>query len=97
MARFSCKFRLIEYRAKMSGYPGVMNAGAVQGMLRTKADAVCHAASGSAPPDAEYETSDFHGILANGYVVSTANYEAMIDEFHHKTLTKAAHAAGGGS
>lgn len=97
MARFSCKIRLVKYKPDMSGYPGVMNAGAVQGILKSKAAAVNSAASGSAKPGADYETYNFQGILAKGYVVSTANYEAMIDEFYHKTLTKAAHAAGGGS
>lgn len=97
MARFSCKMRLVKYVPNMSGYPGVMNAGAVQGILKGKAAAVNSAASASARPGADYETYGFRGTLANGYVVSTANYEAMIDEYYHKTLTKAAHAAGGGS
>lgn len=97
MVKCRCKVKLVKYKADMAGYPGVMNASGVQSMLRNKANAVCSAANGSARPGAVYGTSTFQGKLARGHVATTTNYEAMIDEFYHKTLTKAAHSAGGGS
>ena len=95
MVKCRCKVKLVKYKADKSGYPGVMNASGVQSMLRNKADAVCSAANGSARPGAAYSADEFQGVLAKGRIVHTDNYEAMIDEFYHKTLTKAAHSAGG--
>lgn len=95
MVKLSCKVKLVKYKANKSAYPAVMNAGGVQSMLRNKANSVCSAANGSARPGAVYGINTFQGKLARGYVATTTNYEAMIDEFYHKTLTKAAHSAGG--
>lgn len=97
MVKASFRLKLDKYKADKSGYPGVMNASAVQGILGSKADAVCRAANGAAQPGAAYTVATLNGRLANGYMVSTgASSDAAADEYLHKTLTKAAHAAGGG-
>lgn len=96
MVKCRCKVKLVKYKADKSGYPGVMNAGAVQSILSSKASAVCSAANGSAQqPGSAYVVEDHQGVLAKGRFVYTDNGEAAVDEFRHKTLTKAAHSAGG--
>jgi hypothetical protein len=88
--------RLNRYKAKKAGYPAVMANPNIQGMLRGKAHAVKGAADSSARPGAVYGVEPFKGSLGTGYLVTTENIEAMVDEFHYKTLTKAAGRAGAG-
>lgn len=96
MVKCRCKVRLNRYKAKKAGYPAVMTNPNIQGMLRGKAHAVKGAADSSARPGAVYGVEPFKGSLGTGYLVTTENIEAMVDEFHHKTLTKAAGRAGAG-
>lgn len=96
MVKFNCKWRLKRYKAKKAGYPAVMANTNIQGMLRGKAHAVKGAADSSARPGAVYEVEPFKGSLGSGYLVTTDNGDAMVDEFYHKTLTKAAGRAGAG-
>lgn len=96
MVKCRCKVRLNRYKAKKAGYPAVMANPSIQGMLRGKAHAVKGAADSSARPGAVYGVEPFKGSLGTGYLVTTENIEAMVDEFHHKTLTKAAGRAGAG-
>lgn len=96
MVKCRCKVRLNRYKAKKAGYPAVMANPNIQGMLRGKAHAVKGAADSSARPGALYGVEPFKGSLGTGYLVTTENIEAMVDEFHHKTLTKAAGRAGAG-
>lgn len=96
MVKCRCKVRLNRYKAKTAGYPAVMANPNIQGMLRGKAHAVKGAADSSARPGAVYGVEPFKGSLGTGYLVTTENIEAMVDEFYHKTLTKAAGRAGAG-
>lgn len=96
MVKCRCKVRLNRYKAKKAGYPAVMANPNIQGMLRGKAHAVKGAVDSSARPGAVYGVEPFKGSLGTGYLVTTENIEAMVDEFHHKTLTKAAGRAGAG-
>ena len=96
MVKCRCKVRLNRYKAKKAGYPAVMANPNIQGMLRGKAHAVKGAADSSARPGAVYGVEPFKGSIGTGYLVTTENIEAMVDEFHHKTLTKAAGRAGAG-
>lgn len=96
MVKCRCKVRLNRYKAKKAGYPAVMANPNIQGMLRGKAHAVKGAADSSARPGAVYGVEPFKGSLGTGYLVTTENIEAMVDELHHKTLTKAAGRAGAG-
>lgn len=96
MVKCRCKWRLKRYRARKAGYPAVMANTNIQGMLRGKAHAVKGAADSSARPGAVYGVEPFKGLLGTGYLVTTENIDAAVDEFHHKTLTKAAGRAGAG-
>lgn len=96
MVKFKCKWRLKRYKAKKAGYPAVMANTNIQGMLRGKAHAVKGAADSSASPGAVYGVEPFKGLLGTGYLVTTENADAAVDEFRHKTLTKAAGRAGAG-
>ena len=96
MVKCRCKVRLKRYKAKKAGYPAVMANTNIQGMLRGKAHAVKGAAGSSACPGAVYEVKPFKGSLGTGYLVITDNTDAAVDEFRHKTLTKAAGRAGAG-
>lgn len=96
MVKCSCKIKLKKYRARMAGYPGVMNDPNMQGVLRSKAFAVKAAADSASRADARYAVEQFHGRLADGFVVRTDSYVANAVEAKHKTLTKAAASAGGG-
>ncbi len=96
MVNFKCKWRLKRYKAKKAGYPAVMSNTNIQGMLRGKAHAVKGAADSSASPGAVYGVEPFKGSLGTGYLVTTENADAAVDEFRHKTLTKAAGRAGAG-
>lgn len=96
MVKFKCKWRLKRYKANKAGYPAVMANTNIQGMLRGKAHAVKGAADSSACPDAVYGVEPLKGRLGTGYLVTTENADAAVDEFRHKTLTKAAGRAGAG-
>lgn len=96
MVKFNCKWRLKRYKARKAGYPAVMANTNIQGMLRGKAYAVKGAVDSSACPGAVYEVKPLKGLLGTGYLVITDNADAAVDEFRHKTLTKAAVRAGVG-
>lgn len=96
MVKCRCKWRLKRYKARTAGYPAVMANTNIQGMLRGKAHAVKGAAESSSCPGTVYEVKPLKGTLGTGYLVITDNTDAAVDEFRHKTLTKAAGRAGAG-
>ena len=92
-----CKFG--EFKWSRAGYAALMNGGAVQSMLKGKAEAVKSAADGMLSrggyilPD--HEVKQAHGVLANGYVVRTKTDHARYSQAKRKTLSKALGSARG--
>lgn len=88
MAKCKVKF---EWKGwKRDGYAEVMNSGAVQTLLKKKADAAaasCNSSFSRHPGEgAGYIVRKFKGKLANGFVVTTATPHAHASERKHNRL-----------
>ena len=88
MAKCKVKF---EWKGwKRGGYAEVMNSGAVQTLLKKKADAAaasCNSSFSRHPGEgAGYIVRKFKGKLANGFVVTTATPYAYASERKHNRL-----------
>ena len=88
MAKCKVKFKWKGW--KRGGYAEVMNSGAVQALLKKKADAAaasCNSSFSRHPGEgAGYVVRKFKGKLANGFVVATATPHAHASERKHNRL-----------
>ena len=84
MAKCKVKF---EWKGwKRGGYAEVMNSGAVQTLLKKKADAAAASCNSSFSRHPGEGAGKFKGKLANGFVVTTATPHAHASERKHNRL-----------
>ena len=94
MARVKCRVVFKKFKPNKPGYAAVMNAGAVQSILRQHAERTKSAAEAALGADgytsAEgYKIGTAHGKLANGYYVNTHTLHAKRDNALYNTLGQA--------
>lgn len=93
MAKAIMNIKMGKFKPNRAGYAAVMNSGAVQGMITSKANSVKSAADGMLS-DGGYsmeghEVKDFQGKLANGKIVRTKTDQARYTNAKRNTLLKA--------
>lgn len=87
--------RGIRFKPNYAGYRDVLQSGAVQSLVESKAEAVASNASAMLDPDEGYRMSDFEvkpfvaKTGAHGRVVRTKTDHARYSQAKNKTLTKA--------
>lgn len=87
--------RGIRFQPNYAGYRDVLQSGAVQSLVESKAEAVASNASAMLDPDEGYRMSDFEvkpfvaKTGAHGRIVRTKTDHARYSQAKNKTLTKA--------
>lgn len=88
-----------KFKHDKAGYAGLMNSGAVQSMLRSKAERVLSAADRGLSEDGYelpgHELKEYRGYLADGYVVRTKTDHARYAQAKRKNLKKSLGYANG--